>query len=296
MGRATTKEIVLHLVRSVGKCGKDNHFKAVCKSAAFSDRKDSSKHRPKAKGKMKFHEINEEEGVMDDLTEQVQSLFYNDVHFNAVNARMHTTLKCETPDGRSSDQVFKIDTGANGNLMPMKMFAVLFPKVSLDALSRTINKEVTLFAYNNTPIKQFGTCSVRLGFKNKSLICNFFVVEHETALVGINDSEKLGLVQVNFDMVKNEHVKIINEVTEESFKCSIEKEYPELFKGIGLMDGEISIKLKDGAIPHVEPIRRVPHAMQEPLKLELDMLASKGILHKVDISEPIEWLNSCLYV
>ena len=31
---------------------------------------------------------------MDDLTEQVQSLFYNDMHFNAMNARMCTTLKC----------------------------------------------------------------------------------------------------------------------------------------------------------------------------------------------------------
>ena len=137
---------------------------------------------------------------------------------------------------------------------------------------------------------------MRLGFKNRSLICKFFVVEHKTALVGINDSRKLGLVQVNFKMVRNEHVKIINEVTEESFKCSIEREYPELFKGIGLMDGEISIKLKDGAIPHVEPIRRVPHAMQEPLKLELDKLVIEGILHKVDISEPIEWLNSFVCV
>ena len=104
---------------------------------------------------MRFHEVDEDEGVMDDLTKQVQSLFYNDVHFNALNARMHTTLKCETPDGRSSDQVFKIDTGADGNLMSISMFTVLFPKVSLDALSRTINKEVTLFAYNNTRIRQF---------------------------------------------------------------------------------------------------------------------------------------------
>ena len=60
------------------------------------------------------------------------------------------------------------------------------------------------------------------------------------------------------------------------------------------MDGETSIKLKEGAIPHVEPIRHVPHAMQELLKLELDKLCKEGILHKVDISEPIEWLNSCL--
>ena len=40
---------------------------------------------------------------MDDLSDQVQALFYNEVHFNAVNARMYTTLKCVTPDGWSSE-------------------------------------------------------------------------------------------------------------------------------------------------------------------------------------------------
>ena len=77
--------------KKCGKCGKDTHFKAVCKS---TEKRDTNKHRPKGKGKKRFHEVNEDEVVMDDLTEQVQSLFYNDVHFNAVNARMHTTLKC----------------------------------------------------------------------------------------------------------------------------------------------------------------------------------------------------------
>ena len=130
------------------------------------------------------------------------------VHVNAMNARMHTTLKCVTPDGRSSDQVFKIDTGADGNLMPIKMFAIFFPKVSLDTLSKTINKGVTLFAYNNTPIKQFGMCSIRLSFKDRWLVCKFFVVENTRQLwLGINDSEKLGLVNVNFDMV-HEHVHV----------------------------------------------------------------------------------------
>ena len=62
------------------------------------------------------------------------------------------------------------------------------------------------------------------------------------------------------------------------------------------MDGEISIKLCEGAIPHTEPIRCVPHAMQEPLKAELDKLCKEGIFHNVDISEPIEWLNSFVCV
>ena len=122
----------------------------MCKSG--SDKRHSSKHSPKWKGKQKFHEVNEQNEVMDDLAEQVQSLFYNDVHFNAIKARMHTTLKCKSPDGWSSDQTFKIDTGADGNLMPISMFARLFPQVSLDALSRTIDKSVTLNAYNNIPV------------------------------------------------------------------------------------------------------------------------------------------------
>ena len=278
------------------KCGKENHFKSVCKSVNTNASRDHSKTRGK-KGKKKFHEVNESnEGSMDDLAEQVQSLFYHDVHFNTINSRMHTTLKCTTPDGQSSDQTFKVDTGVDGNLMPISMFSQIFPRVSLGTLEKTINRSVTLYAYNDTVIKQFGTCSVKLSFKKRSQVCKFFVVEHQTAIIGITDSEKLGLVNVNFDMVQNEHIKVIAEVNEETFKWSIEKEYPDLFQGIGLMDGEISIKLKSGAVPYVEPIRRVPHAMQEPLKKELDKLVAEGILHKVDIAEPIKWLNSFVCV
>ena len=62
------------------------------------------------------------------------------------------------------------------------------------------------------------------------------------------------------------------------------------------MDREISIKLREGAIPHTEPIRHVTHSMQEPFKEELDKICREKILHKVDISEPIEWLNSFVCV
>ena len=104
------------------KCGKENPFKAVCKSGS-SDKRDHSKPRGKKGKNKKFHEVNESgEGVMDDLAEQVHSLFYNDIHFNSVNSRMHTILHCTTPDGQSSDQAFKVDTGADGNMMPISMF------------------------------------------------------------------------------------------------------------------------------------------------------------------------------
>ena len=229
---------------------------------------------------------------MDDLADQVQSLFYHDVHFNNVNMRMHTELGCETSQKRSK-QVFKIDMGADGNLMPITMFTKLYPRISLETLSKTVDKDITLYAYNNTPIKQYGTCSVKITFNGKHEICKFYVVEHATAIVGVSDSEKLGLVKVNFDVIQSKMVKMVHNVSmSETFKCQMESEFPELFQGIGCMDGEISIKLKEGAIPHIELIKHVPHAMQDPLKAELDKLCKEKILHKVDISEPIEWLNS----
>ena len=47
---------------------------------------------------------------MDDLADQVQSLFYHDMHINNVNMRMHTELGCEMSQNRSK-QVFKIHWG-----------------------------------------------------------------------------------------------------------------------------------------------------------------------------------------
>ena len=232
---------------------------------------------------------------MDDLADQVQSLFYHDMHFNNVNTRIHTELGCETSQNRSK-QVFKVDTGADGNLMPITMFMKLYPKISLEALSKTVDRGI-MYAYNNTPIKQYGTCSVKITFNEKQEICKFYVVEHATAILSVSDSEKLGLVKVNFDVIQSKMVKMVHNVSmSETFKHQMESEFPELFQGIGCMDGKISIKLKEGVIPHVELIGHVPHAMQDPLKTELDKLCKEKILHKVDISEPIEWLNSFVCV
>ena len=69
------------------KCGRDNHFKSVCRSDNDKCEHESSHSRPKKghKGKQ-FHEINEEKNkTMDNLTDQVQSLFYHNIHFNTIN-------------------------------------------------------------------------------------------------------------------------------------------------------------------------------------------------------------------
>ena len=240
----------------------------MCKSNGSNDKRDQSRSRPKKgkKGK-KFHEINEsEDNGMHDLADQVQCLFYHDMHFNNINMRMHTELGCETSQSRSK-QVFKIDMGVDGNLMPITMFMKLYPKTILETLAKTIDKGITLYTYNNTPIKQYGTCSVKVSFKEKQKICKFYVVEHAAAILGVSDSEKLGLVKVNFDVIQSKIIRMVNNTgLSEIFKHEIETEYPELFKGISCMDREISIKLREGAVPHIEPIRMYPMLCKNHLR------------------------------
>ena len=56
----------------------------------------------------KFQEVTENNTEMDDLADHIESLFYHDVHFNAVNMRMHTKLECETPHGLNPQRPLKL--------------------------------------------------------------------------------------------------------------------------------------------------------------------------------------------
>ena len=85
---------------------------------------------------------------------------------------------------------------------------------------------------------------------------------------------------------------IQNDASLDEFSIKIKCDYQDLFTGIGNMNTVINIKLKDNAVPHVAPIRRVAHALQEPLCLELEKLVDEGILQKLKIDEKSEWLNS----
>ena len=89
---------------------------------------------------------------------------------------MHTKLDCEMSHSLKNSETFTVDTGTYSNSISITMFAKLLPKLSLNTLKKTAEQDVTLYAYNNTPIKQFGTCSVKISFKGKHKICKFYIV------------------------------------------------------------------------------------------------------------------------
>ena len=94
---------------------------------------------------------------------------------------------------------FKLDSGAHGNLMPISMYKSLFPGLLHDVLQKSIDKRVTLVAYNKQEIKQLGRCCINVSNPStgKSKTCKFFVVgDHCNPIIGLLDSIALNLLSV----------------------------------------------------------------------------------------------------
>ena len=72
------------------------------------------------------------------------------------------------------------------------------------------------------------------------------------------------------------------------------REYGDVFQGIGCFDGKFHIDIDPKVKPVVHPPRRVPFALRDPPKKELDSLADREILEPV--SQPTDWVNSCVCV
>ena len=179
---------------------------------------------------------------------------------------------------------FKIDTGSSVNILPQSIYKSLNIKHPLEASSH----KLTSYTGNMLPV--IGMIKVASYHKSKVIQTMFHVVEgNAPPLIRLQSSVDLDLVQLTY-------------AVESSFNCAppcidkqlIEKEYGDLFKGIGVLPGEVKLYLKDDAVPVVNPPRRVPEALKSKLKAELDTMESDHITAKV--TEPTDWVNSLVVV
>ena len=225
--------------------------------------------------------------------------------------------KCQGPVMKCR---FKVDSGAAGNLIPYNVFQELYPGMPKSALKNSINHRTHLVAYNKEEIKQLGTCILKVIYGGKTLTCEFFVVSSKfKPIIGFDASCNLELLTINcptnhswtrdtrntpidtlsssFDAISDADADIPEKISKEWIvnnpKCK------HLFHGIGRFKCDpVQIKITHNSIPVQKPPRRVPLALKDHFKQELDNMASQGILSKLDdtnVNVP-EWLNSFVVV
>ena len=90
----------------------------------------------------------------------------------------------------SSKVMFKLDTRASGNLVPVSVYHELFPDSNLKDLGKTIDESVQLLTATKSSIKQLGTVHLRVYHSkyNFPYTCLFFVVPNKCrAILGLPD-------------------------------------------------------------------------------------------------------------
>ena len=73
----------------------------------------------------------------------------------------------------TTDIPYKIDTGSEGNIMPLYIFKKLFKNMPEEQLKGSIKNNMKLKMYNGTHITQLSTCTVTITFKNSKKHCVF---------------------------------------------------------------------------------------------------------------------------
>ena len=215
---------------------------------------------------------------------------------------------------------FKVDSGAAGNIIPYNVFQELYPAMPKSALKNSINHRTRLVAYNMEEIKQLSTCILKVNYGGKTLTCKFFVVISKfKPIIGLDASCNLGLLTINcpiyhswtrdtrnipidtlsssFDAISGADADIPEKISKEWIINN--SKYKHLFQGIGRFKCDpVQIKIVRNAIPVQKPPQRVPLALKDQFKQELDNMVSQGILSKLDdanVNAP-EWLNSFVVV
>ena len=167
---------------------------------------------------------------------------------------------------------FKLDTGAEVNVIPMKVFKT-FQQVELKPT------EVRLTSYTGQQLDVAGQAEFECSHKGKQSKLKFVVVKtNAVPLLGFRSCQELNLIKV---ILAVDNVKP-------------EEEYQDVFKGIGLFPGEYHIKIDETVSPVVNPPCRILQALHSRVKDELKRMEKLKIVTKID--KPTDWVNSIVIV
>lgn len=173
----------------------------------------------------------------------------------------------------------KLDTGADVSVLPIAFIKYL------ETSTRT---KVNLTAHSTRLVSYFGdrynstaTTALSVRHKDTTVQEKFFIVEEKVMPTIRGDAAvALGLI-----------VRIAGIENDDPDLNLVMKAFPEAFEGVGCVAGyECSIKLKANYRACINPCRRVPLALEDEVKDELQRMVSKRVI--VPVTEPTEFVSN----
>ena len=291
------------------KCGKQNHWQKFCRSWSVSKQpanRPTRRDPPRQRQNSYRNQQHQRVDTIDDTTHTAQleevfdALSFEEIVVSNISAvdkddrsdSAMTYVEIKFEGQRTARIRSKVDTGAEGNTLPVRMFRGMYPNhLTADGFpepSFVRNTNAKLTAYNGTQIKHYGSIVLPCRYNNSPWSTDvFYVVESEgPAIIGLKTSVQLKLVTMhtNISNIKRTTSTDLNSTEE------LIRQYPRQFDHIGEFEGECHITLKSDIQPVIHAPRRCPIHIRDELKRELDSMEAQGVIAKV--TEPTQWVNS----
>lgn len=159
----------------------------------------------------------------------------------------------------------KVDTGSQTNLLPLSVFKRFRTKQPLRPSGSVLR------SYSGNVIKHCGVATQVVKLGDRQCVAQFFVLKRSQAILGLHTTELLGLVSRTVDSVAAGDAAHGN-------RAPVVQEFAHLFEGTGCVQREYRMVLRDDSVPVVQLARRVPLALQEPLRKELLRMEKASII------------------
>ena len=258
------------------KCSRPDHFSRMCRTP--NPRKDPNRkfHRNDTSGGRKIHQIDTSDSESDD--ELFLGMLTLDVNTVDADDKWSAELNVsETP------VTFQLDTGAKCNVITRETYN------ALDIAAPLSKPDTPLKSYSGHKIHTEGTAILPVQHNGKNYQLKLYVVDVKSPnILGEKSCTDMNLVQ-RVQSVTQHDAKSVN-----SDNILSQPEYDELFKGLGCLPGEHSIKLDKSVTPTVQPPRKIPVALRDKVRDELTRMESLGVIVKEN--EPTPWVNSMVVV
>lgn len=284
-------------------CGKTGHWRTVCRSNNAQGKSTS----PRKHHEKRIHEVQEH------VSSEPHELLFDNIIVHTMSSPAHDqatqafiSITASTLQGQQQQLRCKIDTGSEGNVMPLDTYKRLTRSASNRPTGLTPSA-TRIMAYGGTSLANHGTCKLTLSHGSETTTASFYVTSAKgPVLLGLPTCRALRLISLNFDIKLNEAA---SSVAASSWSTNIRPDRPkgdaqareqilcefaDVFEGIGCFEGTCRITVDPTVQPVVHPPRRIPVSLREKLKAELDSLAHQGILSPV--THPTDWVNSCVCV
>ena len=171
---------------------------------------------------------------------------------------------------------FKLDTGSEANIIPLGVFNKL--------QGRTLKPSTChLVTFSGQRIKPEGEAVIVINGRR----LQFQITTGGSPIIGKNGCVQLQLVKRVAELVQctdidnTEANKLVND-------------YSDIFTGLGTIKVDAKIHIDNAINPTIDPPRRIPHAIIDKVKKELDKMISLGVI--VEQIEPTPWVSSITIV